>query len=125
MAATTVSGRIADQIRADIRAGRLKIGDRLPTRAEIQEKHGIASMTAASVVRILRDEGLVESIAGRGVYVLAVPGENSPDLPNAQRDTQRISELEARLAALETWRDNVVPLLATLESQRPPESTDR
>jgi DNA-binding transcriptional regulator YhcF (GntR family) len=125
MATTTVSGRIADQIRADIRAGRLKIGDRLPTRAEIQEKHGIASMTAASVVRILRDEGLVESIAGRGVYVLAVPAENSPQPAGPQIDARRIGELEARLAALETWRDDVAPLLAALESQRPPESTDR
>ena len=97
MTKTTASARVTESIRQDIAAGRLKVGDRLPSRQELCAKYGIAAMTAARVVRALAEEGLVVSDVGRGVFVTAVPqlGSKKPT------DAERLDHLEARVQALE------------------------
>jgi DNA-binding GntR family transcriptional regulator len=94
MAKSSASARVVQSIREDIAAGRLKVGDRLPTRAQMHEKYGIAAMTAARVVATLVQEGLVESDVGRGVFVKATP--NDADLP-----PDPLKLLEARVRSLE------------------------
>ncbi|QKW51052.1 GntR family transcriptional regulator [Streptomyces buecherae] len=59
----------ADAIREEIRAGKLKPGQQLPSHRELQERFGVASMTARSALRVLRDEGLIYTVQGRGSYV--------------------------------------------------------
>ncbi|MFH0243263.1 SCO5717 family growth-regulating ATPase [Streptomyces sp. HK10] len=59
----------ADAIRREIRAGRYKPGEQLPSYRELQERFGIANMTARSALNVLRDEGLVYTIQGRGSFV--------------------------------------------------------
>lgn len=63
----------ADQLREDIRAGRLKPGDRLPSSREMRETLGIANATVHAALRVLRDEGLIYSVQGRGTYVSDKP----------------------------------------------------
>jgi DNA-binding GntR family transcriptional regulator len=100
--ATPASVRVAQAIRADITAGRIQIGDRLPTRSQLMEEHGIAAMTAAKVIKMLTDEGTVQSQPGRGVYVVATPPEPvTPDLPAATALEARLRGMEARIALLE------------------------
>ncbi|MFF7648712.1 SCO5717 family growth-regulating ATPase [Streptomyces sp. NPDC007983] len=59
----------ADRLRAEITSGRLKPGDRLPSSRELRETLGIANATVHSALRVLREEGLIYSVHGRGNYV--------------------------------------------------------
>ncbi|MFB6984611.1 GntR family transcriptional regulator [Streptomyces sp. NPDC056297] len=58
--------RAASILRAEITAGRFKTGQRLPAYRELQERFGIAGMTARSAVAVLRSEGLVRTVQRRG-----------------------------------------------------------
>ncbi|NED34861.1 SCO5717 family growth-regulating ATPase [Streptomyces sp. SID8499] len=59
----------ADELRRDIRRGRIKPGEQMPSVRELQERFGIANMTARSALNVLRDEGLIYTIHGRGSFV--------------------------------------------------------
>jgi DNA-binding FadR family transcriptional regulator len=63
----------ADQLRQEIRTGRLKPGDRLPSSRELRESLGIANATVHAALRVLREEGLIYSVQGRGTYVADAP----------------------------------------------------
>ncbi|KWX67539.1 PLP-dependent aminotransferase family protein [Mycobacterium sp. NAZ190054] len=65
---------VADDIAAQIRAGALPAGTRLPTHRALAEKHGIAVATATKVYRVLTDAGLVVGEPGRGTFVRDVSG---------------------------------------------------
>ncbi|WP_424533052.1 PLP-dependent aminotransferase family protein [Sphaerisporangium viridialbum] len=67
---------IADAVAADIAAGRLRPGDRLPPQRAFARRRGIAGSTAARVYRELAGRGLVVGEVGRGTFVRA--GERSP-----------------------------------------------
>lgn len=62
---------IADRIAADISAGRLKPGDRLPPQRRFARRRGIAPSTAARVYAELTRRGLVTGEVGRGTFVRA------------------------------------------------------
>ncbi|MER7794529.1 GntR family transcriptional regulator [Streptomyces sp. NPDC097640] len=66
--------QVADAVRRDIEAGRIKPGEQLPSYRELEERFDVASMTARSAVRVLRDEGLVYTVQGRGSYVADAVG---------------------------------------------------
>jgi DNA-binding GntR family transcriptional regulator len=59
----------ADALRKEIQNGRLAPGAKLPSARELQEQYGIANSTAQNALRLLKDEGLIYSVQGRGVFV--------------------------------------------------------
>ncbi|MGW0750369.1 GntR family transcriptional regulator [Streptomyces sp. NPDC002587] len=61
--------RVAKEISDRIKAGELQPGDRAPSARELMESAGISSATAARVLGVLRDEGWVDTIPGRGTIV--------------------------------------------------------
>ncbi|MFC9687772.1 GntR family transcriptional regulator [Kribbella sp. NPDC056951] len=63
--------KVANALRAAILTGKLKPAERLPSGAELAKQFGVARMTAQQAVRVLKDEGLVYSRQGSGVYVKA------------------------------------------------------
>jgi DNA-binding transcriptional MocR family regulator len=65
--------RIADRIAADIAAGRLRPGDRLPPQRRFARRHGIAVSTAERAYGELVRRGLVVGEVGRGTFVRAAP----------------------------------------------------
>lgn len=56
----------ADELRRDILQGRIKPGEQMPAIRELQERFGVANMTMRSALNVLRDEGLIYTIHGRG-----------------------------------------------------------
>lgn len=64
--------QLAAQYRERIAAGTLS--GRLPTLAELSEEAGVAVMTVQRALAVLKDEGLIEGQAGRGVFVVKKPG---------------------------------------------------
>jgi GntR family transcriptional regulator len=61
--------QIADALRADIRNGNYRPGEKLPSLRELCERHNVSRNTAAKAVAILRNEGLVSTRYGAGAYV--------------------------------------------------------
>lgn len=60
---------IAESLREQIRSGELAKGAKLPSERELTEQFGVSGITARSAVATLRNEGLVESIRGKGAFV--------------------------------------------------------
>ena len=62
---------IAKDLRAAIRSGTYKPGDRLPSEAALMSNYGVARMTARHGLSMLKDEGLTVTRHGSGVFVRA------------------------------------------------------
>jgi DNA-binding transcriptional MocR family regulator len=60
---------VVDAFAADIRAGKIPPGTRLPTHRELAARHGLALVTATRVYAELAAMGLVSGEAGRGTFV--------------------------------------------------------
>lgn len=72
---------LVDSLAADIRAGKLAPGTRLPTHRALAAKEGIALVTASRIYTELAAMGLVSGEAGRGTYVreIAMPPGHGMD----------------------------------------------
>ncbi|MEU2236319.1 PLP-dependent aminotransferase family protein [Streptomyces vietnamensis] len=72
---------LVDALAADIRAGRLASGTRLPTHRGLAAREGIAVVTATRVYAELEAMGLVSREQGRGTFVrdIAVPAGHGID----------------------------------------------
>ncbi|WP_214414046.1 aminotransferase-like domain-containing protein [Sphaerisporangium fuscum] len=82
---------VADAVAADIAAGRLRPGDRLPTQRAFARRHGIANSTASRVYGELARRGLVVGEVGRGTFVRAAapsPGSALVDPGSARIDLE-------------------------------------
>ncbi|MFD5326098.1 GntR family transcriptional regulator [Streptomyces sp. NPDC127092] len=71
--------RMADVLRDEIERGVLKPGQQLPSHRELQERFEVANMTARSALRVLRDEGLIHTVQGRGSFVLSPRTDEAGD----------------------------------------------
>lgn len=65
------ANELADALRHQISSGELVAGTKLPTARELSESHGVALATAVRAVGILRSEGVITTVRGRGSYVAA------------------------------------------------------
>ncbi|MFE7272390.1 GntR family transcriptional regulator [Streptomyces sp. NPDC057623] len=66
--------QVAQRMATDIRRGRYRPGDFLPSEAEMVTMYGVGKHTARSAVAELRQMGLVESMQGKGSRVLPSGG---------------------------------------------------
>ncbi|MFQ6230488.1 GntR family transcriptional regulator [Nocardia sp. NPDC002869] len=63
------SQQIANVLRAAILTRKLAPGEKLPSGPQLVERYGVAKATVEQAIRILRNEGLVISRKGSGVFV--------------------------------------------------------
>jgi DNA-binding transcriptional regulator YhcF (GntR family) len=61
--------QVASHLRAGILTRRFAPGEKLPSGTALAEQYGVARMTVQQAVRVLRDEGLIVSRSGSGVFV--------------------------------------------------------
>lgn len=61
--------QVANSVRAAILTRKFQPGEKLPSQAELATRYGVARMTVQQSLRILRDEGLIVSRQGSGVFV--------------------------------------------------------
>lgn len=59
-----------------IRAGVLKADRPIPSEEQIRQEFGVARGTARLAVKVLREQGLVRTVMGKGTFVLA-PGSTA------------------------------------------------
>lgn len=65
--------RIADDLRRQIIDGTLAPGDKVPSRAQLRERHDVSDQVAIQAVRLLISEGFLEARSGSGTYVRRKP----------------------------------------------------
>lgn len=61
--------QVATKLRAAILTGKLGPGERLPTQVELSKTYGVARMTIQQALRILKDDGLIATRQGSGMFV--------------------------------------------------------
>lgn len=61
--------QLASQLKAAIASGELKQGDYLPSIHELMAATGLSQGTVQKARDVLRDEGIVATAPGRGVFV--------------------------------------------------------
>jgi DNA-binding transcriptional regulator YhcF (GntR family) len=61
--------QVAGALRAAILTKTLQPGDKLPSGSQLATRYGVARMTIQQAIRVLRDEGLIVSRQGSGVFV--------------------------------------------------------
>ena len=61
--------QLANVLRAMIESGELGPRAPLPSESYLQQQHGVSRGTVRAAVGILRDEGLIVTIGGRGSFV--------------------------------------------------------
>ncbi|WP_309085691.1 GntR family transcriptional regulator [Chelativorans sp.] len=61
--------RIASDVEAEIRSGRLKAGQKIESERVLAEKLGVSRMTARQALRHLSVKGLIETRTGQGTFV--------------------------------------------------------
>jgi GntR family transcriptional regulator len=70
MSGVPVYRQLADLLREQVASGELAPRTPLPSAKTLAQQHGIAIGTVTRAVDVLREEGLVRTIPGRGVWVV-------------------------------------------------------
>lgn len=97
--------QIAASVRAEVLAGRLRPGDRLPAAREVSEAIDVNVHTVLRAYQELRDEGLVDLRRGRGAVLSAAAAplaELAEDVAALVRRAASLGVSPATLAALIT-----------------------
>jgi GntR family transcriptional regulator len=79
-AMTPLYVQLANVLRDRIRSGQIPVGRRLPSQAELEVETGgaVSRRTIKSALEVLADEGLVQGVQGKGVFVIALPPGDDP-----------------------------------------------
>jgi GntR family transcriptional regulator len=67
--ATPVYVQVAEILRARIEAGELLPDRPVPSESQLQQEFGVARGTARKGIALLREQGLVVTVRGRGSFV--------------------------------------------------------
>jgi len=66
--------QLADILRKRIADGEIPPGRRMPSQLELEQEFGLARNTIKKALKLLKDEGLVVTAPGRGMFVIE-PGD--------------------------------------------------
>jgi len=98
--------QVADRLAADIRAGRLGPGERLPSERDLARRLDVGRASVREAIAALQVAGMIETRPGSGSFVAATALDEAPE----RHDSSPSDLLEAR-ALLE-------PAVARLAAQR-------
>jgi DNA-binding GntR family transcriptional regulator len=87
--------RITQDVKDQVRLGRLQVNDKLPSTRELADHYGVAPGTVQRALAELRTEGVIYSHQGRGSFIR----ESAIDVV-ADPTAQAIKRLEEQVAAL-------------------------
>ncbi|GAA5011383.1 GntR family transcriptional regulator [Kitasatospora paranensis] len=97
--------RISDDLRRRITEGEWRIGERLPSRAQLAAAYGVGANVLQRAQELLISEGLLEGRAGSGTYV-RTPAERRPMVRSRHRSLHGSAPFAARPGAADpagTW----------------------
>jgi GntR family transcriptional regulator len=62
--------QIADDLRRKIEDGTIPPGRRIPSIVEMEQEYEVARDTLRKATQVLKDEGLVKTVNGMGIFVI-------------------------------------------------------
>lgn len=68
--------QVANALRQRIQSRQIPPGRRIPSLTELEQEFGVARDTLRKATQLLKDEGLVESVKGMGIFVIG-PGSQA------------------------------------------------
>lgn len=77
---TPIYEQLAGIIREQIKSGDLRERQQIPSESYLQQEHGIARGSVRRAMELLRDQGWVVTIQGRGTFV--APRDRWPQEPS-------------------------------------------
>lgn len=102
--------QLAEDLKEKILSGELKPGDALPTETQLGEQYGISKMTVRNGLRLLVEEGLIESFRGKGSFV-SRPNMNELILKLSDNSLESSKKYDAQFLGI-----NIVSADATIAS---------
>lgn len=96
----TLYRKVADDLRSQIASGALRVGDQIPSTKELGGRYGVSTTAARNAVAVLREEGLIEGIPGKGVFVAATPAEIGEHRLSVQTVHDEVAELRQKVQSL-------------------------
>ncbi|MEV4568531.1 GntR family transcriptional regulator [Nonomuraea sp. NPDC049419] len=97
-----VHRQLADIIRADIAAGRLKPGQPLPSETRLMQEYELGRVAVRQALSVLRSEGLIVTVKREGSYV-------RPELPTERVTVRDAAEVTARMPSPEERKTLNIP----------------
>lgn len=92
------ANKIAEVLRGEIYRGVFRPGERLPTESELGSTFGVSRAVIREAISALKQDGILESFQGRGIFVSDQPPEATFRLATADLDD--LEELERVLEFL-------------------------
>ena len=116
----------AESLRADIRAGRLQPGERLPSVRDLAERFGIAPVTLRNALLQLRQQGWIYPQSTRGYFVREVlPADDAVAEP-ASDDYLAVRDLLGRIQdSVDVLSRRVDDLESAVQAAAPPAASRR
>lgn len=109
--------QIADLLRAAIVSGELAPGAQLPSEQELVDQHEVARGTVRQAITLLRSEGLVDVVRGRGSFVRDLAPEQER-LVRQQWDKEHPHEPALKIETLELVKTGASAQVAELLGRR-------
>ncbi len=109
----TLSDTVAKQLLAEIDAGRMLPGEKLPTDTRLAEQFGVSRTVIREAVSRLRQDGIVEARQGSGVFVTGQGGQRALCI-----DAAELSTLDAVLHIVDLRRALETEIAAQAAAQR-------
>ena len=103
--------QIADHLRKQIKDGRYRPGDRLPSNKAMAGEYNTSTETVRRALRVLTDNGLIGAHSTLGTFVLRPPSEPEPSPAIAQLESRLQSALQAAEDRLTRHVDNEIAKL--------------
>ena len=125
--------RVVDDIIDQIRDGKLRPGERLPSAKEISDNWDVSSMTAQRALRELQTTGLTYGMAGKGTYlhpeaptrVEVLNGHAAPDsITEPITDPNLNTQLAEHLLLRDTLVNLTLQMFQTRDKTRRTQLTD-
>lgn len=107
--------QVAAEIRRRIEGGGIPPGHAVPSEQDIEDEFDVSRITATKALRLLREQGLVYLVPGRGTFV---GPEDAPRVSKALKPYEKIAaEIVERIKAGELRPDFPIPSEKTLRQQ--------
>jgi DNA-binding GntR family transcriptional regulator len=113
-----VHRQLADIIRADIAAGRLKPGQPLPSETRLMQQYELGRVAVRQALAVLRSEGLIVTVKREGSYV-------RPQVPAERVPVERSAEVTARMPSPEERKQLDIPEGVPVFVIKPPRGRTR
>ncbi|GGO67066.1 GntR family transcriptional regulator [Nonomuraea cavernae] len=97
-----VHRQLADIIRAEIVAGRLKPGQALPSETRLMQEYELGRVAVRQALGVLRGEGLVVTVKREGSYV-------RPQVPVERVSVEGAAEVSARMPSPDERKELDIP----------------